>query len=153
MSSTPDLVVPDLFEAIVGRRCWGLGETNGVIVLVSGHGRTIWPPREALEAECAREGHAPPVEGCTCGIYALAEDWPYYDYSGPGYAVFGEVYLWGEVVCGERGYRAARAYPRALYLAHRDGKFLKRLRDAYGVPVRLRDPYAKPGGGPSGHRA
>jgi hypothetical protein len=139
-----ELVVPDSVEPIVGRRCWGIAEIGGgATLLCSGHGRSVWPANEKLEAAC-RKAHEPPGEGCTCGIYALSESepWPYYDFKGPGYAVWGTVLLWGTVIRGERGYRAQYAYPRELFLAHRDYRFVGALRKSYeGVPVTLRNPY------------
>jgi hypothetical protein len=137
-------LVPDSIEPIVGRRCWGLAERiGGQIVLCSGHGGTIWPGDQPLEATCAK-AHTSPGENCTCGVYALAETepWPYYSFEGPGYAVWGEVLLWGVVIKASRGFRAQFAYPRSLNLAHKDYRFAGPLRASYpGVPVRLRNPF------------
>ncbi len=138
------MIVPDLAGALVGFRCWGLAKTTDGIRLVS-HGDVIWPTQTPLCAECGSgKTHTSPGARCTCGLYALsaAEGFPYYHYEGRGYAVFGEVYLWGEVVCGTRGYRAQYAYPKALHLAHRDWRYAQPLRDAYRVPVSLRNPFA-----------
>jgi hypothetical protein len=136
-------LVPDSIEPIVGRRCWGLAKTNDGIFLGSGHGGTIWPGREPLEAACPR-AHTSPDNSCSCGIYALAatEPWPYYSFEGPGYAVWGEVLLWGVVIKGDKGYRAQFAYPKVLNLAHKDYRFAAPLRETYrGVLVQLRNPY------------
>lgn len=138
------LIVPDIAGALVGWRCWGLAKTTGGIQLVS-RGGTIWPTERALEASCENgKNHPPPGAKCTCGIYALTEQegLPYYAYDGPAYAVFGEVSLWGEVVRGTKGYRARYAYPKALYLAHKDWRYLQPLRASYRVPVALQDPFA-----------
>jgi hypothetical protein len=134
---------PDAIEPIVGRRCWGLAEVRGELLLCSGHGRTVWPGGERFAAACSR-AHTPPGASCSCGVYALStsEPWPYFDYDGPGYAVWGEVLLWGTVVRGTAGYRAQFAYPWALHLAHKDYGYLERLRTSYpGVPVTLRNPF------------
>lgn len=147
----PDLIVPDSIEPIVGRRCWGLAKIGGKILLCSAASHTVWPGDERFTAECSKS-HAPPGDDCTCGIYALAETepWPYYDFDGGGQAVWGEVFLWGTVVKGEKGYRAQFAYPKRLYLAHKDYCFLKRLSESYrGVPISLRNPYPEV---ESGHR-
>ena len=87
--------------------------------------------------------HDAPKQGCTCGIYALsAEDgYEYYSYEGAMFPVWGEVSLWGRVIRGTKGYRAQHAYPKALYLAHKDWRFKTRLEEAYGVPVALRNPF------------
>jgi hypothetical protein len=87
--------------------------------------------------------HNSPADKCTCGIYALStkEKYPYYGYDGRTYAVFGETYLWGEVIRGSRGFRAQYAYPKLLHLAHKDWNYARPLGDAYRVPVRLTNPY------------
>jgi hypothetical protein len=137
---TDEIIVPDSIQPIIARRCWGLGRLDGRLRLVSGYDHTIWPAKQALVAQCTK-GHEPPHEKCTCGIYALAQGFPYYDYGGNGYAVFGEINLWGRVIEGERGYRAQYAYPKQLFLAHGDWRFLKELKHEYGVPVALANPF------------
>ena len=135
--------VPDLAEALVGRRCWGLAKTDEGIRLLS-RGDSIWPADEPLNAVCdLGKKHNPPAAKCTCGIYALSteEAYPYYGYDGRTYAVFGETYLWGEVICGSRGFRAQYGYPKLLYIAYKDWKYAGPLQDAYRVPVRLTNPY------------
>lgn len=137
------VIVPDVAGALVGWRCWGLARTDEGLQLVS-HGGTVWPISAPLKAECrAHKEHLPPGRKCTCGIYALSQEEgiPYYLYNGAGYAVFGEVYLWGEVVRGTMGYRAQFAFPKALNLAHKDWRFSSGLRQAYRVPVHLRNPF------------
>ena len=137
------IIVPDIAGALVGWRCWGIAKTPSGVQLAS-HGHTIWPVDNPLQAECATgKTHTPPGKGCTCGVYALNQEdgFPYYTYQGSGYAVFGQVYLWGEIVRGTKGYRAQYAYPKALHLAHRDWPYAQPLRDAYQVPVRLHNPY------------
>jgi hypothetical protein len=139
-------LVPDYIEPFVGWRAWGVTQTASGIHLVS-HGTTIWPLRKPLVATCDLKSHHAPDPDCSCGIYALAEDdLPYYDYDGEGafaYPVFGTVVLYGVVVRGSRGYRAEKARPTALFLAHRHYQWARPLRDAYGVPVRLANPFAK----------
>lgn len=137
------VVVPDIAGALVGWRCWGLARTNNGIRLAS-HGQTIWPTGEPMEATCGGgKEHASPATKCTCGIYALSEHdgFPYYRYDGATYAVYGQIYLWGQVVRGTKGYRAQYGYPKALTLAHKDWKYIQPLRDAYRVPIRLDNPY------------
>jgi hypothetical protein len=137
------VIVPDIAGALVGWRCWGLAKTGSGLQLCS-HGGTIWPTEAPLTAECGSgKTHASPGDKCSCGVYALSEQdgFPYYAYDGPAYAVFGQVYLWGEVIRGSKGYRAQFGYSKALYLAHRDWRYAKPLRDAYRVRVRLRNPY------------
>jgi hypothetical protein len=141
-------VAPDYIEPFIGWRAWGVAETASGIYLVS-HGNTVWPRREPLIAACDRKSHQPPHPDCSCGIYALAvEDFPYYDYdreSPFAYPVFGTIALYGVVVRGTRGYRAEKAWPTALFLAHRHYRLARPLREAYGVPVRLTNPFAREG--------
>src|SRR5689334_21844562 len=99
---TDPVVVPDIAGALVGWRCWGLARTEAGIRLAS-HGGTIWPTDKPIEATCGTtRPHVPPATNCSCGIYALAvhNGFPYYRYDGGSYAVFGQIYLWGEVVKG-----------------------------------------------------
>jgi hypothetical protein len=139
---TNNVVIPDLIEPFLGWRCWGVELRRGVAWLVS-HGDVEWPHTGPLLAEChARGEHPPPAKGCSCGIYALADvEIPYYSYDGD-YQVFGKVALYGRVVKGTRGYRAEKARPLELCVAHKDFALAKPLRRAYDVPVRLVDPYA-----------
>lgn len=137
--------VPDIAGCLVGWRCWGLAKTPAGILLAS-PGGIIWPAATPLQADCGNgKQHVPPADACTCGIYALSEQegFPYYAYDGPAYAVYGQVYLWGEIIRGTKGYRAQYAYPKALHLAHKDWQYLNPLRDAYLIPVQLRNPYSK----------
>lgn len=58
-----------------------------------------------------------PSEGCSCGIYAAASLSELRTIVGAASVdVVGEVYLWGKVIKGERGYRAEYAYPKSLFL-------------------------------------
>jgi hypothetical protein len=144
---------PDYIKPFDGWRAWGVKETRSGIYLVS-HGATVWPWREPLVASCDLKAHQAPDPDCSCGIYALAEeDLPYYNYDAEAgafdgafaYPVFGQVALYGVVVRGTRGYRAEKARPVALFLAHRHYRLARPLREAYGVPVRLVNPFAKKG--------
>ncbi len=145
---------PDYVEPFVGWRAWGVKETLEGLYLVS-HGDTVWPWREPLLATCEHRSHQAPDLRCSCGIYALAEkQLPYYEYDADGsfaYPVFGQVALYGTVIRGTRGYRAEKARPVALYLAHRHYGFARPLRQAYGIPVRLTNPFSNSGGS-RGHR-
>jgi hypothetical protein len=140
--ANPEL--PLYFEPIVGRRCWGLAKTHGgSILLCSQADLAPWPSGRRFEATCHRN-HTAPAPGCSCGLYALneAQGWPYYNFDGKGHAVWGEVNLWGVVVKATRGYRAQYAYPKKLWLAHKDHRFVARLRESYpGVPITLRNPF------------
>ena len=110
----PELVVPDSVEPIIGRRCWGIAEIGGKTLLCSGHGRTIWPVNEQLEAVCAK-AHTPPGEDCTCGVYALSEEepWPYYDFKGPGFASLGHRAAVGAPSCAASAATERSTHTRA----------------------------------------
>jgi len=135
---------PDYFTPFIGWRAWGIEATSDGLFLVS-HGGTTWPRHKPLVAGCHRKHHAPDP-ACSCGVYALAdEEWPYYQYdrdlSGFDYCVFGTVALYGVVVRGTIGYRAERALPTALYVAHKDYRLVCPLREGYAVPVRIVNPF------------
>lgn len=95
-----------------------------------------WPARAEMVARCVipRE-HEAPVANCTCGLYAVAEltSVPLQSLSG---SVLGCVALWGAVVEGERGWRAARGYPVVLFADPSfDEDTRRRLGERYGVAV------------------
>jgi hypothetical protein len=127
----------------------------------------LWPPRTELVACCLqhtlrlpwrkRSKHVPPAGGCGCGIYATREPGEAATYlEGRSSAdalsvhrVIGTVSLWGRVAECTRGWRASRAYPKAIYVpatrapywlrAERADEVALALTD-YGVPVELLDP-------------
>ena len=89
-------------------------------------------------AAIMRDAHRSPVEGCSCGLYALksprraraeCSGYP----SPDGYA-YGKVALWGNVIEGTDGYRAESAYPLELYLPPDVWGYRHFLKD-YGVPL------------------
>lgn len=137
---------PDSIEPFVAWRAWGIDDEDGEILLRSFDG-TVWPGGKPLLAYCRKKQHAAPHAGCSCGIYGLLDALPFYDYDGEResrYAVFGSVLMYGKVVVGTTGYRAEKAYPSALWVAHKDYRLVKPLREAYGVPVKMADPYKFP---------
>lgn len=146
-------IVPDYPEALCAWRLWEVDDVDGAPRLRSLYRLSFWPVGAPLEARCEaqrlrlsrRPRHAAPTETCTCGIYAapfehirrkLAVD------GGlpPGCLfVLGTVSLWGDVLECERGWRAALAYPRHLFVPRGLPGAAERavgLRD-YGVPVEL----------------
>jgi hypothetical protein len=131
---------PDLIEPIVAWRGWGVNEVGSTIQLLSMNG-TEWPPRGELEANCRTRGHAPPGTKCRCGIYAAKSLDHLREIGYNGLGVIGEVALAGEVVEGELGYRAARAWPVKLYVPHTRWRWAKPLGRAYDVPAVLLNPY------------
>ena len=134
----------------------------------------LWSPRSELVAHCLhhtlrlpwrkRSSHVPPAGRCRCGIYAAREPEEaatYLEGRTPADAlsvhrVIGTVSLWGRIVECTRGWRASRAYPKAIYVpATRAPYWLRAERAAevalaltdYGVPVELLDPNSS---GPDG---
>jgi hypothetical protein len=104
---------------------------------------TVWQPQEELVAACNRfwmkiplprawrraATHEIPSSPCACGIYAASDLetaahylYLYDDVRQPQLhaRAIGRVSLWGSVVEGEKGWRAARAYPERLYLPTTD---------------------------------
>lgn len=123
---------------------------------------TIWPVDAALTAGCNRVWtrlrnklpwhgelvHDVPVWRCSCGIYAardpeLAAEYLYLysDVHQPRvvYRAIGLVSMWGSVVEGESGWRAAHAYPLRLFLPRtnrrRDVDTIRAGLADYRVPI------------------
>lgn len=126
-------------EPIIGHRIFAveIQVTTGRPVLVSMNG-CWWPKRRALQAVCGDNvfaDHNAPKANCTCGIYAwnvnrLASD-----------VLTAEVYLWGDVLICDFGYRAEFAYPKSLHITNPGTRVAERIRaeleEDYGVPVTM----------------
>jgi hypothetical protein len=152
-------MTPDLFEEIVGYRCWDVTPAG---LLCSQAVNEPWPPYTVFTAWCReypdphrdpgvdRDGHlssegiwtVPPVPNCMCGIYAYKDNQaavnrtrqePTSRAFKPRRAVaWGAVSLWGTVIEHRGGYRAQYAYPRSLYCFN--GAHARRIEKLYGVP-------------------
>ncbi len=164
-------VAPDYLGPVVGWRVWSLAEAGGRVRLASHISPSVWEPGQELVAACeARRraplapwqtrptGHAAPAERCTCGVHAVSRvgllatylpvaNRPYSWMRPVVRQAIGRVSLWGEVVEGARGWRAACAYPAELWLPQVDGNdqdvpeveaIAADLAD-YGVPVHVCD--------------
>jgi len=152
---TGSSLAPDYAEPLCAWRLWEVGDVDGAPRLRSLYRMSFWPVGAPLEARCEahrlrlsrRPRHAAPTETCTCGIYGapfelirrkLAID----DGLPPGCLfVIGTVSLWGDVLECERGWRAALAYPRHLFvpLAVPGASARAVGLEDYGVPVGLID--------------
>lgn len=127
-------------EPIVGLREFGLYMDGNDPVLVSFNG-TPWPAYEALYASCGNNplsAHDAPDRECQCGIYAWRED---HDHPRGVGSITGEVYLWGDVLICDYGYRAEVSYPKSLHIENPATRSAMRVRDGladmYGVTVTL----------------
>ncbi|GAA4853239.1 hypothetical protein GCM10023201_53370 [Actinomycetospora corticicola] len=108
------VAVPDVPAAVLGWRTWRVGRrAQQRHVLFSPLTGTPWPVARPMVAACASPRHTPPGDTCPCGLYAVA-DTTTLGWSPSDHEVLGVVALWGEVVEGERGWRASHAYPRFL---------------------------------------
>jgi hypothetical protein len=144
-----DAFVPDFMEVQIGWRAWGI-DTNvppgEFPYLKSVSHSTVWIPGEAVEAECGSCDEIP-GERHGCGLYSAktfehlqSMHYHYYDAErGQQYSVVGEVSVWGKVVEGTSGWRSQYGYPRQLWVPFEAWRFAKPLREAYMVPVRLRN--------------
>lgn len=128
-------------EPIVGLRGYRIDPETMTLVSFNGVG---WPQREPLYALCGDNpfaDHDVPNEDCQCGVYAWNVDM-----KNNVTGLFGEVYLWGDVLVCPSGYRAEIAYPKNLTIQARKTRAALRIRDgleeAYGVPVTIIDPDA-----------
>jgi hypothetical protein len=143
-----DQRAPDFVEPIVGWRVWRVMKCRDHYLLGSLFNNVAWFPATPLHAQCFQRIrsslHRSPGEKCHCGIYAArpeAIEWASVAQRGLKPLVVGRVYLWGEVIEAERGWRAARAYPERIFVPRirepfEDADF--RIVDglaAFGVPV------------------
>jgi hypothetical protein len=144
-------IAPDYAEPLCAWRLWEVEDVDGAPRLRSLYRTSFWPVGAPLQARCdaqrlrlsRRPRHAAPTETCTCGIYGapfevirkkLAPD----DGLPPGCLfVIGTVSLWGDVLECERGWRAALAYPRRLFVPLGFPGAAERVvgLEDYGVPV------------------
>jgi hypothetical protein len=160
MSAAEAFVAPDLADAVEVWRVWRVIRRAGTYQLGSVLKPTLWPRDEPLVAECLHpqpwskrvwrraEQHQSPELRCECGIYG-ADLGRVSQYLTPApfevtaARVLGRVSLWGTVFECERGYRASRAYPLAIYVPMDAARNDRRLEDLamgladYGVPVEL----------------
>ena len=145
--------VPDLFEHIVGWRAWRVHDTGLHVRLVSEyspmHGlsdwEAIWPPDRWHFAVCKHHEddptHEPPMEGCSCGLYAAntperLKELGYGRYSDT--RVLGAVALAGKVIPGTQGYKAERARPLRLWVPmDTKPKIVRALASTYEIEVEL----------------
>lgn len=97
----------------------------------------VWLPPGYTLALSHRDEMYPPMHGqapdmnCSCGVYCLDSLNAIKRLYGTD--VMGEIYIWGKVIEGERGYRAQFAYPKVLEW-HGKGQPPEYLHE-YGVPV------------------
>jgi hypothetical protein len=113
----------------------------------------VWQPGENV-AECRVTEHGystgkgehgtPPADNCSCGFYAFREREQVMlhvsrDDGSP--VAFGEVWLWGEVVVAEQGFRAQYSEVKSIYLPYTQWRLRDGLRLAYGMPVKLGNPW------------
>jgi len=60
-------------DPLLGWRGFDLVSWDGQPCLRSPAKLTVWYPGQAMKARCSKGlGHAPPGDGCSCGIYATA---------------------------------------------------------------------------------
>lgn len=110
---------------LVGHRAWYVAPFRDEIQSFNG---CVWPAKKKLLAVCTETICL--GERCSCGIYAYKNSTA--QIISNTCSVIGEVWLWGNVVEHELGYRAQFGYPKAF----RDtGILAKRMAVIYGVNV------------------
>jgi hypothetical protein len=134
-------VVADLIDAITAWKLWGFREEPDLSLSLFSDGGplsgTPWPKGEWFEAVCP-EGHVPPADGCSCGLYAVKSPktltwWN----SSPGGLVLGKIALAGEVLEHTTGYKAQYGRPIEFVKVRPDRRFphaLERLSIGYRLP-------------------
>jgi hypothetical protein len=162
---------PDVLEPVTGWRVFDVVPLDGELRLCSLAFWTVWIPGRPARAVCRRllidrgwaglPEHDAPDERCTCGIYATRTARAAAAYaraagvrSDTVHRVAGRVSLWGTVIECEGGWRAAQAYPAALFVPTGRGRLRLRRRlpaarrpvaqvarglRGYGVPVEIVD--------------
>jgi hypothetical protein len=143
--------VPDSPVPVRAYRVWTVRETPAGLRL-----RSVWFPRDGLwppfrrmEAECftrlfRRLGHRAPKSAHSCGIYAMKSVEAVWEWAldnvpaGARPLVAGEVWCWGTVVEGQRGYRCQYAYPASLLEAGfaapgEEAAYVASLSEIYGL--------------------
>lgn len=147
----PEFQAPDLVGAVEGWRVWRvsteLPKFGGAPKLYSAtYGGYYWAARKACVAECEKCGENVPGEYCSCGFYSaktfdhlMGMSYHLYDAETGMIAVLGQVANWGKVIEATQGWRAQIAYPVRLWVPFEAAKLAKPLKEAYGVPVGLRN--------------
>ena len=136
-------LLADSAEPVVGWKIWRVEHDAERTRLRSVLYGSLWVPGRPAVAECKkplRFRHEAPDRLCDCGIHAgrsLAA-WQHYLKVGDD-RVFGRALLLGERVEGSAGWRAAAAYPLALYVpAELDAaESIAEGLAVYGVPVEI----------------
>lgn len=136
----------------IGFRVWGIDEMLTRPRLVSPFRYSPWRPRTALQAECKVEpsdgklakahrqepNAPPPVEACSCGIYAYHDAERMVNGMTAG-TVGGAVVCWGRLTIHPEGLRAQFARPLALCMPEIYNQStltaLIRLGASYGIPL------------------
>lgn len=147
-----DFRAPDLIGTCEGWRAWGVPALkprygNPPKLYSVTHTRYFWNPRQLSRAECNRCGPDVPGENCSCGFYSaktlahlMGMAYHQYDAEASGFFhVVGQVANWGKVIECSSGWRAEKAYPVHLYIPFEAHHLALALKEAYGVPVSLKN--------------
>jgi hypothetical protein len=150
-AAVPDVEItaPDYTDPVIGWRIWRVVRCRGQYLLGSLFNRVAWFPESALDAQCfqslirSRAHHSPELK-CHCGIYAAQRDTidtSLLSQRSLRPLVVGRVYLWGNVIEAQAGWRASRGYPERIFVPRIGGqakdddlRMAEGLR-SYGVPV------------------
>jgi hypothetical protein len=135
--------VTNATEPLVGWKIWRVEHSEERTRLRSVLYGSLWPPGRPAVADCKklyRARHEAPDPLCECGIHVAKslEQWRHYLAVG-GDRVFGRALLWGDRLEGELGWRAATAYPLALYVPATlaGAEAIAEGLAVYGVPVEI----------------
>jgi hypothetical protein len=114
--------------------------------------RGPWLPKTQKTAicySCTFSSLPMPHRSCSCGIYARKNIDPIFyrinKCSSPSVAdpagifprlngVLGLVYLWGNILEGDDGYRAEFAYPAKLFIVDGQEQEIREIAERYGIP-------------------
>lgn len=147
----PDFEPPTLSAAVEGWRVWRvsteLPKFGAAPKLYSAtYHNYYWTPRKACVAECESCGDNIPGEHHSCGMYSakslehlLNMRYHLYEMEAGVVCVLGQVANWGKVIEATQGWRSQISYPVRLWVPFECAKLAKPLKEAYGVPVGLRN--------------
>ena len=151
--SDPNFQPVDPSRARIGWRAWRvdreLPKYGLPPKLYSASFPYAWRPKQKAEADCPHcgqpDGVGVPGEDCSCGFYSAKSlkhlmhmGYHLYQADSPSFTIVGQIGCWGKIVEGTQGWRSQYAYPIRLMIPYEAGAdFGIRVRDAYGVKVRL----------------
>jgi hypothetical protein len=113
---------------------WRMWVMNGGKLTSVHYSSQPWKPKQRFSAHCFTCKPLPEPR-CTCGVYAKRNiEYSFWVNNQRSSCVLGLVYLWGNIVEGDRGYRAQFAYPAKLFIIDNNEAEIMAIAHKYGIP-------------------